>query len=199
MTKRTLIISSNNDHKIIEIKNILDHLFNIYPKSILSDTPEVEETGNTFLENAKLKAIQLSNYTSDWVLADDSGIVVDALDGQPGIYSSRFAGTNATDSDNNEKLLKLLKDVPLAKRTAHYYCAIIIAHEKKVIAQGIGKCYGIILDKYLGNNGFGYDPLFWDEQLNKTFAELHPDKKDKISHRRFALEDLIKNLNQVNP
>jgi len=194
LSLRNLVISSNNQHKIKEIQNIFGDHFNLLAKNSVQNAPEFEETGTTFLENARLKAIGLSEFTSEWVLADDSGIEIDALDGQPGIYSARFAGDSASDEDNNQKVLRLLEAVPFEKRTAHYQCAIVIAHQGEEIANGLGSCSGIITDHYQGSGGFGYDPLFFDEERQKTFAELTQVEKDKISHRRRALENLLQKI-----
>ncbi len=197
MDKKKLIISSNNSHKIREIKEILGYHFEVLPKSSISNAPEVEETGHSFLENARLKAMSLSHCTPEWVLADDSGIEVDALKGDPGIYSARFAGPNATDEDNNQKLLELLEHTSHEKRTARYQCAMVIAHQGHELAHGIGSCEGIILSEYRGQGGFGYDPLFWDESLQKTFAQLTPEEKNQISHRRRALNNLLGKLKSL--
>lgn len=195
--KRKLIISSDNKHKIHEIENILGDFFEVFPKHSLENPPDIEETGSSFLDNARLKAIGLSQYTDEWVLADDSGIEVDALNGKPGIYSARFAGANATDNDNNQKLLELLHHVPLAQRSAHYRCVMVLAHQGEQLAIGEGSCSGIILEKYQGEGGFGYDPLFWDPHFKKTFAEISQEEKDKISHRRNALENLLSKIQDL--
>lgn len=197
MHKKKLIISSNNIHKIREIKEILGEYFEILPKSSILGAPEIEETGHSFLENAQIKAIGLSHYTAEWVLADDSGIEVDALNGAPGIYSARFAGPNATDEDNNQKLLELLRHTSREKRTARYQCAMVIAHQDHELAHGIGSCEGVVLSEYQGQGGFGYDPLFWDESHQKTFAQLTPEEKNQISHRRRALKDLLGKLKSL--
>ena len=154
---------------------------------------EVIEDGKSFWENAVKKAMAIAHQTPDWVLADDSGLDVDALDGAPGVFSARFAAAGTglkptpADQENNQKLLQLLKDVPLERRTARFRCSVAIAHEKKLLVVVEGKCEGTIAFSLSGHYGFGYDPLFIPAGYQKTFAELGPEIKHKISHRSQAL------------
>lgn len=199
MEHRKLILSTNNEHKVEEIKNILKGL----PIEVLSKKDigmanfDVEEDGDTLEENSTKKAKALADKIEYMVMADDSGLFVDALNGEPGVYSSRYAGEEGNDGKNNKKLLKELKDVPLEKRTASFYSVIAIVTEEKEIFTVKGQCKGYINFEPKGDNGFGYDPLFVPLGYNKSFAELGNDIKNKISHRARALEeiqDLISNL-----
>ena len=195
---KKLIIASNNQGKIKEIKAIL----NGYYDEVLSLKDagidiEVVEDGNSFHENAAKKAIEISKIVEGDVLADDSGLCVDALDGAPGIYSARFFGEGATDEKNNEKLLELLHGK--GTRNAQFVCAIVLANsgaEKMYIEE---KAEGIILDAPRGDNGFGYDPLFYNEEYKQTFAELSAEIKNKISHRAKALAVLKEKVAEYMP
>ena len=142
----------------------------------------------------KIKALAAANHTGELAIADDSGLVVDALDGAPGVYSSRFAGENATDEERNEKVLQLLKDIPDDQRTARFVAVAAIAEPGRIIATTEGKVEGIIAREPKGSNGFGYDPIFYVPEFGKTTAELSSEQKDAISHRgeafRKAKEDL---------
>lgn len=195
---RTLVIATNNPGKAEEIRRILLDLdFDIrtlrdYPPAI-----EPEENADSFAENAAIKALAAANHTGELAIADDSGLVVDALDGAPGVYSSRFAGEDATDADRNAKLLELLKDVPDEKRTARFVAAVAVAEPGRVIGAAEGKVEGIIAHEPHGTNGFGYDPIFYVPELGKTAAELSSEEKDSISHRGRALrsaKEILKDL-----
>lgn len=199
MNKQVLLIASSNKGKIREISDILKN-FNLEIKT-LEDFPEIkppEETGKSFFENAFLKAKYYAEKTGLLCLADDSGLEVEALNGAPGIYSSRFAGPSATDEENNKKLLEELKNVPLEKRKARFVCVIIIYHPsgKYIKAEGIWE--GKIALEPKGDKGFGYDPLFLVPEYNfkKTVAELSLEEKNKLSHRARALKNLLKILPQ---
>ena len=148
-----------------------------------SGIDEIEENGVTFAENALIKARTVCKATGIPALADDSGLMVDALDGAPGIYSARFAGEQRNDDDNNRKLLQLLDPVGEAQRTGQFFCAIaiVLPDGREYAVEGI--CRGKILRSLQGSGGFGYDPLFYVEELGKTFAELTLDEKNEISHR----------------
>lgn len=167
-----------------EIKTLLD-----YPE--ISDVPE---TGETFKENAYQKAEAISKQLNTIVLADDSGLEVDALNGQPGIYSARFAGEHGNDKKNNEKLLKELIDIPLEDRGANFHCSLVLVGPDRESLHVSGKVYGLILESARGSNGFGYDPLFYVPELGKSMAELTNDEKNKISHRAIAIEKLKQHL-----
>lgn len=156
--------------------------------------PRCAEDADTFAGNARKKALYYSRLTKSpraWVLADDSGLVVDALDGAPGIYSARYAGPNATDADNNHMLIDALRDVPPPRRTARFVCALALANEDAVVAEFSGVAEGAILDTPRGTHGFGYDPLFLDPLSGKTYAELTAEEKLERSHRGQALFALL--------
>ncbi len=201
---KKIIIASNNSHKIEEIKNILIDLpFEI--KSLKDENIDIDvvEDGSTFEENARKKADTIANYLKDRgekefiVMADDSGIEVDYLGGMPGIYSARYAGEHGNDKKNNEKLLKELSGVPKSKRKARFVCQIALIDENSNFVSIRGDVEGIILEKLSGEGGFGYDPLFLYEPLNKTFGELSSDEKNLISHRAIALKKLKSELKRL--
>jgi XTP/dITP diphosphohydrolase len=157
--------------------------------------PEIEEDGKTFAENARKKAIGYAKATGLWTLADDSGLVIDVLGGQPGVKSARFAGAKdkdrkIIDRKNIEKLLKLLKDIPKEKRTARFVCCLCLASPQRVLIETDGTLEGIIIDEPVGENGFGYDPIFFVPKLNKTVAQLTAEEKNAISHRGQAIRIL---------
>ncbi len=197
MSSKTLLIATTNEGKIREIKEMLKDL-NLEIKT-LRDFPEIsppEETGKTFFENALLKAKYYAEKTGLLSLADDSGLEVEALNGAPGVLSSRFSGPDATDEKNNQKLLELLKDLPLEKRGARFVCVMVCYHPsgKYISAEGIWE--GLIALSPKGNFGFGYDPLFLVKEYNyeKTAAELPPEIKNQLSHRGKALRTLREKL-----
>ena len=171
--------------KQIEVMTLLD----------LEDVPPIEENGQTFTENALIKAQTISNYLHIPVLADDSGLVVDALDGEPGIYSARYAGDH-DDAANNRKLLNKLEDVAPADRTAHFHCSIVVVQEGKEPLIAMGDAYGQILTAPRGRDGFGYDPLFYYPAKDKTFAEMTASEKNTVSHRGLALQKLLQGFDQ---
>jgi len=184
-----LVVATKNKKKLKEIKELLKK-FNLkisslenYPKS-----PRIVENGSTFQENAVKKAVKIARFTNKITLGEDSGLCVDALGGRPGIYSSRFAGKNKSDQQNNLKLIKLLEGLPLNKRSAHYVCAVALADKAGLIAVAGGRCPGLIGFALKGSHGFGYDPLFIIPKYKKTFAELGERVKHKMSHRFRALE-----------
>lgn len=185
-----IVMATKNKNKVREIKKLLKNI----PVNILSledgkwSVPEINEDGKTFKENAVKKAQAIANITGKIALADDSGLEVDALGGQPGLYSARFAGENASDRDNNVKLLNLMKSIPGDRRGAQFRSVIAIASPEGRIEVVEGVCRGDIGVSEKGGLGFGYDPLFVPAGYNKTFAELSMDVKNKISHRGRALE-----------
>lgn len=191
---KKIVVSSNNEGKIKEIEEILHELnFEILKKSDMElDGIEVEETGDTLEQNAILKARALKDLLSDeyLVLADDTGLYVDYLDGKPGLYTARFAGEHVTDEDNRKKLLKELEGVEYEKRTAYFKTAIALVEDGKREIKAEGICKGHIAEEERGEHGFGYDFLFIPEGYDKTFSELEKDVKNSISHRRRALENL---------
>lgn len=195
---KEIIIATRNKGKIKEFSDFFE-AYEINVKSLLDfeDVPEVEENGKSFEENAALKAEQIAHFLQHPVLADDSGLVVDYLDGEPGIYSARYAGVGSTDEENNQKLLKKLQNIPESKRSARFVCvlAISIPGENTVFFKGF--CEGKIAFEPLGKNGFGYDPLFIPEGYEKTMAQLSPEEKNKISHRKNAFDRLRKTIGHI--
>jgi XTP/dITP diphosphohydrolase len=190
-----IVLATNNKHKIEEIKNILsDPQLEFLTLNDFPDFPKVEETGKTLEENAILKAKAIYNFASLTTnqftkliyLADDSGLEVDALDGAPGVLSSRFAGEHCSYKDNNVKLLSLMENIPWEKRGAAFVCVVAIAQDLEKIKTVRGEVRGIIAREEKGEKGFGYDPVFYFPKLGKTFAQLSFEEKNKISHRALA-------------
>ena len=192
---KELIIATKNRKKLHELKKYLKGI-NAKVRSLkeFKNTPRIVEDKDTFKGNAIKKALAISRFTKGLVLADDSGLMVDILDGKPGVRSSRFAGPKKDDHDNNLKLLDLLKDIPLRKRRAHFVCSVAIADKGKVIKVIEEYCNGLIAFEIRGRHGFGYDPLFLIPKYNKTFGELGPTAKDRMSHRAKALKKARKFL-----
>jgi len=187
--KPELLVATKNKKKLQEIKEILGGLnLKITSLADYPRTPRIIENGKTFRENAAKKAIKTAAFSKKLALGEDSGLCVDALGGRPGIYSSRFCGKDKSDRKNNLKLLKLLGKLPLSRRKAHYCCAVALADEKGLLGSVEGRCYGLIGLRMKGSYGFGYDPLFISLKHKKTFAELRPRVKHKISHRFRALK-----------
>ncbi|MCB1107318.1 MAG: RdgB/HAM1 family non-canonical purine NTP pyrophosphatase [Chlamydiia bacterium] len=194
-----IVIASKNLHKIREIRSILKRH---YPFDFLSllDFPSYippEETGTSFEENAFIKATQAASTLKKWVIAEDSGLVVPALQDEPGVYSARYAGENATDKDNRLKLIKALDQIEESERTGYYMCAMALASPDGIQVQVKGSCEGSLLLKPRGSQGFGYDPLFLKYDYNKTFGEMDEETKNRISHRRKALDKLIPSLDNL--
>lgn len=191
-----VVIASNNAGKLRELDSLLAPCgFTAEPLSVFTDT-QADETGLSFVENAILKARHASRVSGLPAIADDSGIVVDALAGAPGIYSARFAGANASDADNNRLLLERLHGLPDAQRTAHYHCSLVFMRHAGDPAPMIaeGRWHGRLLAAPRGESGFGYDPLMFFESLNKTAAELDTATKNRLSHRGQALQALMAQL-----
>ena len=189
-----IVLATNNRDKVREFKEMLRRSGLGLEARCLADFPgsaAVPEDGETIAENAAKKALAAAQATGKLALGDDSGIEVDALAGRPGVRSARFAGENATDEDNNEKLLALLRDVPERRRQARFVCCIAIADPEKVLDVAEGSCAGSIVMKRRGSGGFGYDPLFQPLEYHKTFAELPSGVKNRISHRARALEKAL--------
>jgi XTP/dITP diphosphohydrolase len=182
-----LLLATHNPHKTREFARILGREFRILDLSDEKSAP-VEETGKTFEENAILKAVETSRDRSSLVVADDSGLEVDALDGAPGIFSARYAGQNATDQKNVKKLLGALAGN--SARSARFRCVIALARNGKLLQTCDGVVEGGIVDLARGENGFGYDPVFKPNGFDQTFAELAPEIKDRISHRGKAIAKL---------
>lgn len=184
---KCVVVATRNAHKVGEIRAILSD-YEVCDLSVIANPPVVEETGTTFLENATLKALAISRLTGDLVLSDDSGLEVDFLGGDPGVYSSRYAGEEGNDTLNNRKLLKEMDGV--ASRGARFRCAIVLARGGVVLADFSGTVEGTIRESLRGSGGFGYDPLFVPEGYQKSFAELGEEVKNSLSHRARALDEV---------
>jgi XTP/dITP diphosphohydrolase len=185
-----VLVSTRNAHKLVEIRQILGPSFELLDLSSVPALGEVEETGTTFEENAALKALAASAHFGGWVLADDSGLEVDALGGAPGVRSARFSGEGATDVTNRALLLEKLATIPAEKRSARFRCVIALARGGEVLAHFRGAVEGAIIQSEKGEGGFGYDPLFVPEGFGETFAELGAETKNRLSHRGRALAAL---------
>jgi XTP/dITP diphosphohydrolase len=196
MSAPCLVLGTANRKKGRELAELVEPLG--LKLLTLADFPQaldVEEHGDTFAANAALKATLQARHLGQWVLADDSGLAVDALGGAPGIYSARFAGPGATDEDNNRHLLERLAGVPLEQRTAHYVCHVTLADPTgEIRAEAEDTCHGRILVEPLGTAGFGYDPLFEIIEYHRTFGELSPLVKTCLSHRARAMRRLRPSL-----
>ncbi len=192
-----LVVATKNKKKLQEIKTILKGLkFKISSLSDYSGIPRIIENRKTFRENAVKKAVKVAQATGKLSLGEDSGLCVSALNGAPGVYSARFSGKNKSDAQNNLKLLRLLKGLPLSERKAHYVCAVALADEDGLVGVVEGKCNGIIGLELKGRHGFGYDPLFVIPKFKKTFGQLNERIKHKMSHRYHALEETRNILNK---
>jgi len=193
--KRIIVIGSRNVNKLREIRQILAGLpvelrtLRDYP-----DAPEVEETGGTFEENAIKKATELADVFGEWVMADDSGLEVEALGGRPGVLSARYAGPDQNDARNMAKLLAEMKSVPENQRAARFRCVIALAALGKLLFTAQGECSGRLAFEPRGRNGFGYDPIFLYPEFGKTFAELDASVKNQVSHRARALQEFRRKL-----
>ena len=189
-----LVIASSNLHKVREIRDILKTCKNLKVDLLslcnFTDYQALEETGSSFKENAENKALHAAKTLGKWVIADDSGLIVPALNGEPGVFSARYAGKNATDAKNRQKLIKKLQTLEEADRNAYFECCICLATPEGIKKTFSGKCEGTLLTEEKGNNGFGYDPIFIKYDYDKTFAELGSNTKNKISHRSKAIEKL---------
>jgi XTP/dITP diphosphohydrolase len=197
---KKIIVASNNYNKISEIKKILSK----YKIEVLSLKDygvdvEVEEDGSTFMENAYKKAFEIYRLCNGcMVLADDSGLIVDALDGAPGIYSARFAGEHANYKKNNIKLLEMLENIPRQGRTAKFTCAMVLIADEKKVVKVEGHIDGYIASEGKGENGFGYDSLFYLPKYKMTFAQMDENLKNSISHRGNALKKLEEEFKKLN-
>jgi XTP/dITP diphosphohydrolase len=196
-----LVLATNNKDKIREIKHLLDDLpVTVFTSEDFLEFPDPEETGETLEENAILKAREIAEFCDLPALADDSGLEVDALDGAPGVYSSRYAGPGCTYRDNNEKLLRELKDIPEEERTARFRCVIAVAWDKDNVETVEGTADGRITEEIVGDKGFGYDPVFFYPPAGKRFSEMTLEEKNLVSHRGLALQEartlIIEHLNR---
>lgn len=194
-----IVLATGNKGKVAELARMLEPLnIDVIPQSEF-DVPEVPETGTTFVENAIIKARHAAKITGLPTIADDSGLAVDALGGAPGIYSARYAGENASDQDNIDKLLDALQGEDKPARTARFLCVLVFMRHSDdptpIICQG--EWYGEITLKQQGEQGFGYDPVFWVEGEKLTAAQLTKERKNALSHRGQALAQMVKQLEQL--
>jgi XTP/dITP diphosphohydrolase len=194
-----LVVATRNRHKTREIQHILGPEFMVRDLGAHPDVSEIRESGTSFEENAKLKALAASRQLPALVIADDSGLEVDALGGAPGIYSARYAGTNATDRDKIDKLLRELERVRATDdgRRARFFCVVALARNGDLLGTFEGKVEGRIADKAQGDSGFGYDPIFIPEGLKQTFGELPTEVKNTISHRARAIRAVAEKLKRL--
>jgi XTP/dITP diphosphohydrolase len=183
-----LVLATRNEHKIRELKSLLSDL----PLALLSlkdlpGFPEVSEDGDNYQDNAVRKAVEIARWSGRMALADDSGLEVDYLGGAPGVRSARFAGEGATSAAKNALILKLLKDLPIEKRTARFCCVVAVATPRGDVEIASGVCHGYISSRPRGEEGFGYDPIFVVPAYQMTLAELRPEVKNRLSHRALAV------------
>ena len=192
---RDLVIATRNHGKLREIREILKGApFKVLGLDAYPDAPEVDEDADTFAGNAEKKALTIADYTGCLTLADDSGLVVEALDGAPGVLSARFSGEDATDTSNNHKLLEMLSGVEASDRQAAFHCAMVLADPDGGTVHFSGVFKGVILEQMQGDGGFGYDPLFYVPDHGLTLAQLPMEIKNRISHRGQALRALLASL-----
>jgi XTP/dITP diphosphohydrolase len=195
-----LVLASKNKGKLQELETMLaGSSWELCSVADFPELPPVVEDGQTFRENAVKKALTVAEILKEWTLADDSGLEVDALGGAPGVYSARFAGEPGDDRKNNEKLLRLLAGVPSEQRTARFRCVLALASPEGEVWTTERTCEGLIGLAPRGDQGFGYDPLFYLPELGVTMAELPEEKKNEISHRGKAMRDLLTHLQAIAP
>jgi len=196
---RRLVVGTHNRKKLHELRDLLGDLpLELADMSAYPDISDVEETGDTFEANARLKAIAYAKATNQWVLAEDSGLCVPALGGRPGIYSARYAGTHNDDAANNARIITELKLLPEEKRGAYYICTAALSDPTgEVVAVSEGRCHGVMLTSPRGDGGFGYDPLFMVPEFHQTFGELSLRVKQALSHRARAVTKLRSKLRQL--
>ncbi len=192
---RKILVATTNPGKIAELRALLGADVQWLGLSDFGGIVEIEEDGATFAENACKKALGYAKAAGLWTIADDSGLVIDVLDGAPGVKSARFSGEKDSDRTlldhkNMAKVLKLLEDVPKEERTARFVCHLCLASPEEILIETQGTLEGLINDKPVGENGFGYDPIFFVPHLNKTVAQLSPEEKNAISHRGNAIRKL---------
>jgi len=199
MSHPIIVLATGNRKKGAEMSELLRYLgLELKTLADFDDKIEVVEDGGSFAENAAIKGVQQARFLKHWVIAEDSGLSVDALGGAPGIFSARFSGENATDESNNHLLLEKLKDLPLPKRGAYYTSHFVITDPTGMVrARCEGRCYGRIRTVPSGFGGFGYDPLFEIVEYHKTFGELSAELKHQISHRGRSARQLIPMLTRL--
>ena len=190
-----LILATRNSHKTTEMRAVIGDRFEVLDATAFPDFPAIEETGTTFLENARLKAEGISRHVDGWVLSDDSGLEVDALGGAPGVWSSSFGGEEGNHAKNNARLLAEMAGK--TDRTARFRCTMVLARGGKEEANFSGTVEGRLVDALHGTGGFGYDPLFIPEGHEKTFAELGDEVKNTLSHRSRALVQVAEFLSNI--
>jgi len=191
-----LILATRNAHKTAEVRAMLGGRFEVFDATAFPDFPEIEETGTTFLENARLKALGISACIGGWVLSDDSGLEVDALGGSPGVWSSSFGGVEGDHPRNNARLLNELQGE--SDRRARFRCTMVLARDGREIAHFSGTVDGRILDAPEGDGGFGYDPLFVPDGHSASFASLGAGVKNQLSHRARALHQVVEYLEKTS-
>lgn len=202
--QRTILVATTNPGKVRELRTMLDAPVQFKTLADFPGVGEVVEDGATFAENARKKATEYARATGLWTLADDSGLVVDALDGAPGVKSARFCGDvppgtdrKVIDQRNIARLLELLQGVPQENRSARFVCFLCLTSPDQILIETQGKVEGQIIDEPAGANGFGYDPVFYVPHLGKTVAQLPDDQKNAISHRGNAIRELKPRLRQL--
>ncbi len=196
---KRMILGTHNNKKCVELRGLLEPLgIELQSLAEIAAPITVDETGQTFIENACLKASQQAIHLGEWTIGEDSGLCVPALGGAPGIYSARYSGPDATDARNNAKLLNVLAEFDGAQRAAYYVSTIALAGPTgKIHVQAEGRCWGRILRALRGEGGFGYDPMFEIAEYHLTFAELGPTVKSVLSHRARALQKFIRELRKL--
>lgn len=193
--EKIIVLATRNEGKIEEFNDMLrDRGIQVKGLKDYPECPEVEEDGETFEQNAKKKAETIAQRLNLPTLADDSGLEVDALDGKPGVYSARFAGPQATDEKNVQKLLEMLEGTPMERRGARFRCVLAFAEPGRETRVFEGRCEGAIALEPRGENGFGYDPVFYLPKFRKTMAQLTPSEKNEISHRGAAVRKFIQSI-----
>lgn len=195
-----IVLASRNKKKTGEVADLLAPFgFEVVPVTVFPDIPEVVEDGDTFAANAAKKATEVAVQLQQWVIGEDSGLKVDALDGRPGIYSARYSGEGATDESNNARLMEELQGVPTDKRGAGYVCSVALSNPAGEVCVAVeGTCRGRILESPSGEGGFGYDPYFLIPEYHRTFGRLSSLVKRKLSHRARAFAAFIPQLLQVS-
>jgi XTP/dITP diphosphohydrolase len=196
MKDRVLLLGTSNRKKVIELEaHLVPRGFALKTPADFSDVIEVEETGATFMENARLKAIAQAQARGMWAIGEDSGLCVPVLGGEPGVLSARYSGSGATDQSNNAKLLASMAAIDDSDRAAYYVSTVVLSDpDGKIALEASGECWGRILKEPRGTAGFGYDPLFEVPEYHRTFAELGLQVKRAISHRSRALRAFLRNL-----
>jgi XTP/dITP diphosphohydrolase len=192
-----ILIATKNEGKVDEFRSMFNKSdIEVVSLMDIGELPDVEETGTTFEENAILKAETICSIVNIPVISDDSGLEIDALDGRPGVFSARYAGTHKSDEENMQKVLEEMKEIPGAIRSARFICALALARPGKgtIVVEGV--CEGEILEEKRGDKGFGYDPIFYLPHLNRSMAQLTKDEKNQISHRSQAMAKLKQYIRQ---